>query len=93
MRQAFLVQLERESRRYHDLVSRIHNLTSIEELSLVAHQSFAEGVFAMMVVSYNDESADQRAFVVSGLIGMLPVWVELGWKWEAKLASSAEFVG
>lgn len=45
-----------------------------------------DGPFAMMVASYNDESGDSRAFVVSGLIGMLPDWVELGRRWGAKLA-------
>jgi hypothetical protein len=40
----------------------------------------------MMVASYNDESWDTRSFVVSGLLGVLPEWVELGRLWEIKLA-------
>jgi len=39
----------------------------------------------MMVVSYNDESVDNRSYAVSGLLGMQPEWVELGRLWENKL--------
>jgi hypothetical protein len=39
----------------------------------------------MMVASYNDESGDERIFAVSGLLGMLPEWVELGRRWKQKL--------
>jgi hypothetical protein len=44
-----------------------------------------EGRLTMMVVAYNDESADERTFAVSGLLGLLPDWVELGRLWEKKL--------
>jgi hypothetical protein len=40
----------------------------------------------MMVASYNDESGDNRSFAVSGLLGLLPEWVELERLWRAKLA-------
>jgi hypothetical protein len=39
----------------------------------------------MMVVAYNDESADERTFVVSGLLGLQPDWVELERLWEKNL--------
>jgi hypothetical protein len=75
-----------ESSRYHDLLSRIDTLTSIEEVSLVVHPPNTDfRLFAMMVVSYNDESGDERVFAVSGLLGLLPDWVELGRLWEMKL--------
>jgi hypothetical protein len=40
----------------------------------------------MMLAAYNDESEDSRSFAVSGLLGTLPNWVELGRLWECKLA-------
>jgi hypothetical protein len=55
-------------------------------MSLLVHSPKDEGLFAMMVASYNDESGDKRTFAVSGLLGLLPDWVELGRLWEAKLA-------
>jgi hypothetical protein len=80
-----LKAIRHESLRYRDLLSRIDALTSIEELSLLAHSPKDEGVFAMMVAAYSDESGDDRTFAVSGLLGLLPDWVELGRLWEQKL--------
>jgi hypothetical protein len=39
----------------------------------------------MMLAAYSDESEDSRCFAVSGLLGTLPNWVELGRLWESKL--------
>jgi hypothetical protein len=38
-----------------------------------------------MLVCYSDESWDNRAFVVSGLLGYLPEWVELERLWRTML--------
>jgi hypothetical protein len=73
-------------RRYENLVARIENLSSIEEMSLLVHAPKDEGLFAMMLASYNDESGDKRTFAVSGLLGLLPDWVELDRTWKGKLA-------
>src|SRR4051794_23007402 len=40
----------------------------------------------MLSVAYCDESGDERAFVVSGLLGSLPTWIELERLWRQKLA-------
>jgi len=55
-------------------------------MSLLAHSPKDEArVFAMMIAAYNDESGDKRTFAVSGLIGILPEFVELERLWTLKL--------
>jgi hypothetical protein len=77
----------REREPYRDLVSRLDSLTDFEQWSLVAHRSGqGQGFFAMMAVAYCDESVDTRIVAVSGLLGMLPDWVELERRWRHELA-------
>ncbi len=79
------VKLGMTTKRYRDLVARIDCLDRIEELSLLVHSPNDEGLLAMMVVAYNDESGDTRSYAVSGLIGALPTFVELSRLWQSKL--------